>query len=49
MPLDVIKALLKHPLTDVGLKKFVDDWAALQAEIAGDGKKAPAGGDGAPR
>ncbi len=49
MPLDVIKALLKHPLTDVGLKKFLEDWDTLQAEIAGDPKKAPAGGDGASR
>jgi transaldolase len=47
MPLEVIKALVKHPLTDVGLKKFLDDWDTLQAEIAGDTKKAPAGGDGA--
>jgi transaldolase len=49
MPLEVIKALVKHPLTDVGLKKFLDDWDTLQAEIAGDAKKAPAGGDGASR
>jgi transaldolase len=49
MPLDVIKALVKHPLTDVGLKKFLEDWDTLQAEIAGDEKKAPAGGDGAAR
>lgn len=26
MPLSVIKALLKHPLTDIGLEKFLDDW-----------------------
>jgi transaldolase len=26
MPFSVIEALLKHPLTDVGLKRFLDDW-----------------------
>jgi transaldolase len=30
MPLSVIKALLKHPLTDIGLEKFLDDWKKLQ-------------------
>lgn len=34
MPLDVIKKLLKHPLTDNGLKQFLDDWDALQKQIA---------------
>ena len=38
MPLSVIKSLIKHPLTDVGLTKFLDDWKAyekaLQAEVA---------------
>ena len=29
MPFSVIEALLKHPLTDVGLKKFLDDWKKL--------------------
>ncbi len=29
MPFSVIEALLKHPLTDVGLKKFLDDWRKL--------------------
>src|SRR5262245_10673509 len=29
MPFSVIEALLKHPLTDVGLKKFLDDWQKL--------------------
>jgi transaldolase len=48
MPLEVIKALLKHPLTDLGLQKFLSDWDALQAQIAaGDGTAA--GGDGASR
>lgn len=32
MPLDVIKKLIKHPLTDSGLEKFLADWAELQGE-----------------
>lgn len=28
MPYSVFQALFKHPLTDVGLKKFLDDWKA---------------------
>ena len=26
MPLSVIKQLIQHPLTDTGLRKFLDDW-----------------------
>jgi transaldolase len=26
MPLSVIQELVKHPLTDAGLKKFLADW-----------------------
>ncbi|HIG73867.1 MAG TPA: fructose-6-phosphate aldolase [Bacteroidetes bacterium] len=33
MPLDVIKKLLKHPLTDSGLERFLTDWEAYQQEI----------------
>jgi transaldolase len=33
MPLGVIKALIKHPLTDIGLKKFLEDWDKLQKSI----------------
>lgn len=29
MPFSVIEALLKHPLTDVGLKRFLEDWQKL--------------------
>jgi transaldolase len=29
MPFAVIEALVKHPLTDVGLKKFLDDWQKI--------------------
>lgn len=34
MPLDVIMALLKHPLTDNGLERFLADWEELQKSIA---------------
>src|SRR6056297_481668 len=30
MPLNVIKNLLKHPLTDSGLERFLKDWEDLQ-------------------
>ncbi|MEZ4700675.1 MAG: fructose-6-phosphate aldolase [Rhodothermales bacterium] len=32
MPLNVIKALLTHPLTENGLAKFLADWEAFQAK-----------------
>ena len=32
MPLDVIKKLIQHPLTDSGLEKFLSDWRELQGE-----------------
>lgn len=37
MPLKVILALLKHPLTDIGLQRFLDDWASLQKELKKEG------------
>ncbi len=33
MPLSVIKSLLKHPLTDIGLDKFLSDWDDLQKSL----------------
>jgi transaldolase len=33
MPLSVIEALLKHPLTDLGLKRFLEDWNKLQSSF----------------
>jgi transaldolase len=33
MPLSVIEAIIKHPLTDIGLEKFLHDWAKLQASL----------------
>jgi transaldolase len=33
MPYAVFKQLVKHPLTDAGLEKFLQDWKALQEEL----------------
>ena len=33
MPLSVITGLLKHPLTDSGLARFLKDWEDLQASL----------------
>ena len=33
MPFNVLEMLIKHPLTDIGLKKFLDDWAKLGEKI----------------
>ena len=33
IPFKVIEQMVKHPLTDVGVKKFLDDWKKLGAEI----------------
>ncbi|MGK9476458.1 fructose-6-phosphate aldolase [Melioribacter sp. OK-6-Me] len=30
MPFDVIEKLFKHPLTDIGLEKFLNDWKKLE-------------------
>ncbi len=35
LPFDVFTKLVKHPLTDVGLQKFDQDWNALQRELKG--------------
>ena len=29
LPYKVLKQMFKHPLTDVGLKRFIDDWQSL--------------------
>ena len=43
MPFSVIKQILKHPLTDIGLEKFLADWkdyeAALRVEANGEAAK----------
>ena len=33
MPFDVFGKLIKHPLTDLGLQKFDEDWKKLQQEL----------------
>lgn len=33
MPLNVIEKLMKHPLTDIGLEKFLNDWDKLQESL----------------
>ena len=33
MPFDVFSKLVKHPLTDIGLEKFLGDWKKLQQEL----------------
>ena len=33
LPHSVFKALVKHPLTDIGLKRFLDDWEAYQRAL----------------
>lgn len=30
IPADVIEKMFKHPLTDAGIKKFLEDWAKVQ-------------------
>lgn len=37
MPFNVIEQLLKHPLTDIGLERFLSDWDALQEKIKENG------------
>ena len=36
MPYDVFTKLVKHPLTDSGLEKFMADWHTLQNELKGE-------------
>lgn len=31
LPLSVVQAFTKHPLTDIGLKKFLEDWQKVKA------------------
>ena len=34
MPMSVLAALVKHPLTDIGLKRFLEDWEKAKKELA---------------
>jgi transaldolase len=38
MPMSVFQGLVKHPLTDIGLKRFLDDWEKAKKEL---GAKTP--------
>jgi transaldolase len=33
MPLSVLLAMVKHPLTDIGLKRFLEDWEKAKKEL----------------
>jgi transaldolase len=33
MPYDVFTKLVKHPLTDIGLQRFIDDWNKARKEL----------------
>ncbi|MFA5890201.1 MAG: fructose-6-phosphate aldolase [Actinomycetota bacterium] len=33
MPVSVFRALVKHPLTDIGLQRFLEDWDAYQRAL----------------
>lgn len=36
MPYEVFAKLVKHPLTDIGLERFLADWNELQQELGGE-------------
>ena len=36
MPYDVFTKLVKHPMTDLGLDRFLADWQALRSELDGE-------------
>jgi transaldolase len=40
IPFDVIGKLIRHPLTDLGLEKFLSDWKAYEASVAQNGSVA---------
>ncbi|MGI8785540.1 MAG: fructose-6-phosphate aldolase [Acidobacteriota bacterium] len=33
MPFKVMESLMKHPLTDIGLKKFLSDWESMKTPV----------------
>lgn len=35
MPIGVLRGLMEHPLTDIGLKMFLDDWAKVSGVLGG--------------
>ena len=35
VPYKVLEAMLRHPLTDIGIKRFLDDWAKVKEALEG--------------
>ena len=33
VPFNVMEQMIRHPLTDIGLKRFLDDWARIPKEL----------------
>jgi len=33
MPFKVLEQMIKHPLTDIGLERFLEDWRKAQLEL----------------
>jgi transaldolase len=33
VPFKLLEQMIQHPLTDIGLKRFLDDWAKIPAEL----------------
>ena len=40
MPFAVFQSLLKHPLTDIGLKRFLEDWEKAKKEMGAKAARA---------
>jgi len=38
IPFSTIAQLVKHPLTDIGLKRFLEDWKRLEEKIKNNGR-----------
>jgi len=44
MPPDVLEKMVKHPLTDIGLKRFLDDWQKAGLKLPERGTLSPKAG-----
>ncbi|HHY75611.1 MAG TPA: fructose-6-phosphate aldolase, partial [Firmicutes bacterium] len=33
VPFKVLEQMVRHPLTDIGIKRFQEDWAKVQKEL----------------
>ena len=36
VPYKIINAMIKHPLTDMGIEKFINDWKAMENKSSGE-------------